>query len=91
MQLTTRDAQVVFAKLGIEEVKSTHHVRGFVVIDGVRVLPVHYSRGKKPFPGHVSEKFRKSLRATPEEMAGLVKCWLSGPDFLGALRQRLPI
>ncbi len=89
MQLTTRDAQVVFRKLDVEEVQSTHHVRGFVKINGVRVLPLHYSRGRKPFPGHTSEKFRKSLLATVEEIQALVSCSLDGPEYLSRLAARL--
>lgn len=77
MQLSTREAEKVFKKLRVETVKSTHHVRGFVTYNGVRILPVHYSNGRKDMPGHVPKRFAKSLNLSLSEFAELKDCTLS--------------
>lgn len=86
MQLTTQDALRVVLKLGIEMVPCKHHHRGFFVVDGRRLFPVHFSHGKKEFPPPVVHKFRKSLFLTLEEFAELVGCTLSKSDYLAVLR-----
>lgn len=88
MHLTTAQAEKIFSKLQIELVSCKHHVRGFLVVDGRRILPVHYSNGHKEFPAGVPHKFRKSLYLDVEEFLDLLHCTLSRERYIELLRQR---
>ncbi len=88
MQLTTKQAAKIFRKLEVAKKRSTHHVAGFVVVDGKKVLPVYYSHGKKDMKGPVPHRFRKSLRLSEEEFAELRDCSLSREDYFQLLRDR---
>jgi hypothetical protein len=88
MQLTTADADRVLRKLGCELVACRHHVRGFLTVDGKKVLAVHYSFGRKDMPGDVPHRFRRSLHLTLEEFNRLLGCTLSRDGYLGLLRTR---
>ncbi len=88
MQLTTRQAGRIFRKLDIVEKRSTHHVAGFVVVDGKKVLPVHYSHGNKTMKGPVPHRFRKSLHLSEAEFADLRDCTLSRDAYFQLLRER---
>jgi hypothetical protein len=88
MQLTTREAARIFRKLGVVEKKSTHHVAGFVVIDGKKTLPVYYSHGNKGMKGPVPHRFRRSLKLSEAEFAELKDCSLSREAYVDLMRQR---
>lgn len=88
MQLSVRDLEELFRKLRIESKKSSHHIAGYLVVDGRRVLPLHYSHGRKPMPGHVSEKFRKSTRLDRIEFSELKDCTMSREQYIGVLRDK---
>ena len=88
MQLSTGEARKIFRKLEVEPKRSTHHEAGWFVVDGQRVLPLHYSRGNKDMPGHVPDKFRKSLRLSTREFTDLKKCPLSREMYVELLRER---
>jgi hypothetical protein len=88
MQLTTKQAAKIFRKLKVVRRKSTHHIAGFVVVDGRKVLPVFYSHGNKDMKGPVPHRFRKSLRLSEDEFARLRDCTLSREDYHRLLRER---
>lgn len=88
MQLTTRQAAKIFRKLKVAPRRSTHHVAGFVMIDGRKVLPVHYSHGNKDMKGPVPHRFRKSLKLSEAEFAELRDCTLGREEYLQLLRER---
>lgn len=88
MALRTRDLEALFRKFRVEKRRSTHHIRGFVVVDGRKVLPVHYSFGRAEMPGHVSEKFRKSLRISKGELERALECTFGFDDYIEALRRQ---
>jgi hypothetical protein len=88
VQLTTREAERIFDKLEVEVVKSTHHVRGFVTYHGTRILPLHYSNGRKDMPGHVPKRFAKSLMLSLNEFAELKRCTMTKDTYFGILQKR---
>lgn len=88
MQLTTKQAAKIFRKLDVTKRRSTHHVAGFVVVDGRKILPVFYSHGNKDMKGPVPHRFRKSLRLSEEEFAKLRDCSLSRDAYHQLLRER---
>ena len=85
MQLTTQEAERIFRKLKVEMKPCKHHIAGFVTLDGVRILPVHYSYGRKDLPGNVPDKFRKSLHLNLEEFEQLKSCVMSRDQFIDVL------
>jgi hypothetical protein len=89
LELSTHDAEKVLRKAGVDLRQSTHHVRGFIMLDGKAVLPVHFSHGRKDLPGPVPNRFRKSLRMTVEEFRLFRSCELSKEQYLVLLRTRL--
>jgi hypothetical protein len=88
MQLTTRQAARIFRKLEVIEKKSTHHVAGFVMVDGKKALPVHYSHGNKDMKGPVPHRFRRSLYLNESEFVALRDCTLSRQDYIALLRTK---
>lgn len=88
MQLSTKEAERIFRKLDVEAVKSTHHVRGFVTYNGVRLFPIHYSKGHKDMPGQVPKRFAKSLNLTLPEFAELKRCTMSKDAYFGIQAER---
>lgn len=88
MQLSTAELKRIFRKLEIEPKQSTHHVAGWLVVDGKRILPLHYSHGRKDMPGHVPHRFRKALYLEPEEFRVFKKCHMDKGEYLALLRQR---
>ena len=86
MQFSTSDAARVFRKLEIQTVTCKHHVRGFLVVDGKRVLALHYSNGRKDMPGRVPQLFRQSLHLSLEDFSTLMGCTLSRAEYISILR-----
>ncbi len=86
--LKTRELEKLFRKLEIEPKSCSHHVRGFLVVDGRPVLPVHYSNGRKGLHGPNLHKFRKSLKVDGDQFDGLVKCTFSRDDLIQSLRDK---
>lgn len=89
MTLSTKDAIRVMDKVGVEYVKCDHHVRGFVVIKGKRILPIYCSHGNKDMPEHVAHLFRKSMRLSTDEFHRLRSCTMSKSEYLGTIAGRL--
>jgi hypothetical protein len=87
MQLKKRDIQKIFQKLDLE-VRSTHHIYGWLVINGEKVLRVHYSFGKGNIPAKISEKIRGQLKLDQNNLKKLIDCPLSKEDYLAILREK---
>jgi hypothetical protein len=88
MQLTTTQAGKVLNKLRFELVRCKHHVRGFMVVNGKKLFPVHYSFGRKSMPGDIPERFRRSLYLSTEEFGVLLSCRMDYQSYISLLRQK---
>jgi hypothetical protein len=88
MQLSTKEAIKLIHKLELEIIECKHHVRGFLVLNGRRIFPVHCSFGHKDLPGHVPHLFRKSLMLSVEEFETLRSCRLDRNSYLDLLKQK---
>jgi len=86
--LKSKELEKLFTKLEIKPKSCTHHVRGFLTVDGKMVLPVHYSNGKKGLHGPSLHRFRKSLKVDQTQFFGLVKCTFSRVDLIDVLRSK---
>jgi hypothetical protein len=89
VQLSTGDAERIFRKLDIKA-KKGHHIAGWLIVDGKRVLPLHYSHGRKAMPGNVPHRFRKALHLSVPEFEELKRCPMSREKYIALLRERLP-
>jgi hypothetical protein len=88
MQLSTSEAVKLMKKLEISFTECKHHVRGFLVVDGKRVLAVHCSRGRKDLPGNVPHLFRRSLHLTIDEFEFFRSCRMSLEAYVELLRDK---
>lgn len=86
--LKARELERLFTKLEVKAKPCSHHVRGFVEVDGRSVLPIHYSNGKKGLHGPNLHKFRKSLHLDVDQFHGLVSCTFSRDDLVEILREK---
>ena len=89
LQLKKQEAERIFTKLSIKEKKDSHHVRGFICINGIKVLPIFYSHGHGEMPGKIPEKFRKSLMLNHEEFIRLKECPMSKEEYYKLLEFRI--
>lgn len=88
MQLTTAEAARIFDKLRIQPKHSTHHIAGFLVVDGKKVLPLHYSHGRKSMPGHVPDRFRRAMHLDRDEFADMKRCHMKRDRYVEILREK---
>lgn len=87
MQLKKQDIQKVFQKLELE-VRATDHIYGWLVVDGKKILRVHYSFGKGNIPAKVTDKIRGQLKLDREHFINLVKCPLSKEDYIEIIKDK---
>lgn len=73
-------------KLGVEMKECAHHVRGFMVVDGHALFPIHCSFGCKDLPDGVPHRFRRSLHLTPDEFEFLRSCRMDRAYYINLLR-----
>jgi len=88
VQLSRREIESIFKKLRLEPKKSTHHLAGWLVVDGKRILPLHYSHSRKDMPGNVPHRFRKSMLLTGPEFNDMKACTMSREAYIELLRGR---
>jgi hypothetical protein len=88
MQVSVRELERIFAKLDLQAKSSNHHITGWLVVDGRRVLPLHYSKGRKDLPGNVPERFRRSMFLEPDEFADMKRCTMTRVEYVQILRDR---
>lgn len=88
MQLSTKEAVKLMRKLELEMVECSHHVRGFVKVDGRRLFAVHCSFGSKDLPGNIPQRFRQSLQLSADEFEVLRSCKLDRTGYVSLLREK---
>jgi|GEM_PF-4674554 len=91
MQVTKQEASRIMQKLDVEEVPCKHHRAGFLVVDGIRILKIHFSNGAGSMPPTVAHLFRKSLKLSVPEFRQLAGCTLSRNQYVELLRQKSQI
>ena len=78
----------VLTKLQFQMTECKHHVRGFLVVDGKKVLCAHLSFGSGDMPAFVAQKFRKSLHLNQTEFAEMVNCSMQRKEYIALLVRR---
>ncbi len=87
MQLKKRDIQKIFQKLDLE-VRTTGHIYGWLVVEGKRILRVHYSFGKGNIPAKIAEKIRGQLKVNQQNFKDLIDCPLTKDDYLAIIKEK---
>jgi hypothetical protein len=83
--------EIVFRKLGIKKFECDHHVRGFLEVDGRKILAVHYSFGRKDIYGRVLRNIMRDLHASDEIFFGLIDCDVDRDSYIKMLRAKRAI
>lgn len=87
MQLKKREAQRIFDKLELE-VRSTHHIIGWFVYKGRKILKTRVSFGQGDIPATVVHKLRGQLKLSPADFADLKDCPLSREGYIAILKAK---
>ena len=82
-----RDMEKIFSKLELS-IRSTKHHYGWLIVDDIKILRVHYSHGKGEIPGKVVHKIRGQLKLSEKDFINLIKCPLSRKEYLEILREK---
>jgi hypothetical protein len=88
VRLLKSDAERIFRKLNLQQRRNTKHVYGWLIVDGKRVLPLHYSYGRGEMPGHVPDRFRAAMHLDRPQFANMVRCTMSREEYVAILRER---
>jgi len=82
-----REIEKIFKKLELE-VRSTGHNYGWLVVNGKKILRVHYSHGKGDIPGKIANKIRSQLKLTQKDFKELIACPLTYKNYIKILKQK---
>jgi len=82
-----KECERIFKKLDLK-VRSTGHNYGWLVVNGKKILRVHYSHGKDDIPGKVKNKIRGQLKLSREDFKDLIDCPLSYEGYIKILKQK---
>jgi len=77
----------IFNKLNLQ-LRSTGHIYGWLIVDGKKILRVHYSHGKGDIPGKIANKIRGQLKLSEKDFQMLLQCPLTYEDYLAILRRK---
>lgn len=81
------DIERVFKKLDLK-VRSTGHNYGWLIVNGKKILRVHYSHGKGDIPDKITNKIRGQLKLSLKDFKDLVDCPLGYGDYINILKQK---
>ncbi len=82
-----REVGKIFKKLNLR-VRSTGHHYGWLVVNGKKILRVHYSHGKGDISRKIENKIRGQLKLSQENFKELVDCPLTYEDYIRLLKQK---
>jgi len=77
----------IFRKLDLK-VRSTGHNYGWLIVNGRKILRVHYSHGKGDIPSVVVNKIRGQLKLSQKDFLELINCPLTYEGYLSILKQK---
>ena len=81
-----KDIERIFTKLDLK-VRATGHNYGWLVVNGKKILRVHYSHGRD-IPDNVVNKIRGQLKLSTKDFKNLIKCPLTYQDYIAILKQK---
>ena len=87
MQLKKREVARIFDKLEMQ-VRSTHHVIGWFVYGGRKILKARVSFGKGDIPEGVVHKLRGQLKLSVSDFVALKDCPLDREGYIVILKAK---
>ena len=81
------EMEKIFRKLSLQ-IRSTGHNYGWLVINGKKILRVHYSHGKGDIPEKITNKIRGQLKLSQKDFRELIKCPLTIEEYINILKQK---
>lgn len=82
-----KEIEKIFRKLDLN-VRSTGHQYGWLLVNGTKILRVHYSHGRGDIPGKVINKIRGQLKLSKRDFKDLIECPLTYEDYISILKQK---
>ncbi|MEA2087378.1 MAG: hypothetical protein U9O91_04705 [Candidatus Caldatribacteriota bacterium] len=81
-----REIEKIFRKLDLK-VRTTGHNYGWLVVDGKKILRMHYSHGRD-ISDNIANKIRGQLKLSAKDFKNLIKCPLTYQDYITILKQK---
>lgn len=81
------EMEKIFRKLSLK-IRSTGHNYGWLVLNGKKILRVHYSHGKGDIPEKITNKIRGQLKLSQKDFRELIKCPLTLEEYTNILKQK---
>ena len=81
------EVERLFRKLDLN-IRSTGHNYGWLIVNGKKVLRVHYSHGREDIPDKITNKIRGQLKLSLKDFKDLVDCPLKHGDYINILKQK---
>ena len=81
------EMEKIFRKLSLQ-IRSTGHNYGWLVLNGKKILRVHYSHGKGDIPEKITNKIRGQLKLSQKDFRELIKCPLTIEEYINILKQK---
>lgn len=89
MQIKKREAEsLLFSKLGIKPISKKHHIGGYLIYKGRRILKYHFSHGRGDMVGNVGDIFRQSFLLDELQFINLLKCPLDKEGYINILKEK---
>ena len=89
MSVSKKTLGRVFDKLEVQRSPSNHHIKGFLVENGIKLYPpLHYSKGRGDIPKFVEDKLSKALFLRKEEFHTLCGCKISRDEYFKIRNKR---
>ena len=85
--MKVNEMEKIFRKLDLK-VRSTGHNYGWLIVNGRKILRVHYSHGKGDIPFIVANKIRGQLKLSQKDFLELLNCPLTYEGYLNILKQK---
>ena len=82
-----KDIEKIFFKLHLS-VRSTGHNYGWLVIDDIKILRVHYSHGKGEVYKKITNKIRGQLKLSQKDFQDLIRCPLTYDGYVKILEKK---
>ena len=87
MQITKFDMDTVFNKLNLQ-IRSTKHKYGWLIINGKKILRVHFSHGRGNIPQQIANKIRGQLKLSNKNFENLIKCPLDYEEYIQIIKDK---
>lgn len=82
-----KEIEKIFRKLNLK-IRSTKHNYGWLVVDGKKILRVHYSHGKGDITDKIVNRIRGQLKLSKKDFKDLIECPLTYEGYIAILKKK---